>query len=68
MLARGYRICEMSQKLKVSQSALMVHKTRAFDWLCLSCNADATAYAIKHNLIEGTLGVVIRNAPRAAEV
>jgi DNA-binding NarL/FixJ family response regulator len=65
MLARGYGIVEIAQKLKKSESAITTHKVRAFEWLALSCNADATAYALKYKLMEGTLGVTFYSSSDA---
>src|SRR4051812_1935104 len=59
LVARGYSIAEICQKKKQVHASIDAKKGRAFQWLGIYCNADATAYAIKYGLIEGTLTVAI---------
>lgn len=57
LIAKGYGVREIAEKKKVAESVIQAHKIKAFEWLMLTCNADATCYALKYSLINETRGV-----------
>lgn len=55
--ARGYTLTEISEKLHTTRQCIQRICDRAFDNLGgLTCQVDATLYAIKYDLIDSSIG------------